>query len=422
MTLIPSISTRNRWLTLAVAACVLGIAGFAAVHLANSKPSVPTVEVRRGEFVDYLELRGRLKAVRSVVVNAPSDAQDLQILHLVHTGSHVKAGDVAVQFDATKLEQELAQDKSALKAAEAEIGQTGAQAKLTQEQDRTDLLKAGYDVDSAELDATKGEIVSKVEGDEAKLAVSDAQSKRDQADQKLKSDEAAARADVEGKKQKYQKALYDVQLAEHRIAGLTLRSPIDGVVTVLTNWRASNDFMGGGQEFREGDRAWPGAGILEVPDLKTLRLGVRVDETDRARIAQGQTASIHVDSVPDRDFTGHLVSISTMATIDFGGGWPFSRNFEVEVGVDQLDDRLRPGINASARIAVDRVPDAVLIPPEAVFQKAGESVAYVLRGSRFDERRVEVGRRSDTALLISQGLEVGDRVALRNPTEKNGGE
>jgi RND family efflux transporter MFP subunit len=326
---------------------------------------------------------------------------------------------VVVQFDATKLEQELAQDRSALKAAEAEIGQTQAQGKLAQEQDRTDLLKAGFDVDSAKLDASKGEIVSKIEGDEAKLAVTDSQSKLDQATQKVKSDVASAAADIEGKKQKYDKALFDVRLAEHRIAALTLRSPLDGVVTVLTNWRAGNEFVfGGGREFKEGDRAWPGAGILEIPDLTTLRLDVRADETDRARIATGQTASIHVDAVPDREFTGRLVEISTMATVDFGSGWPFSRNFEVEVGVDQADERLRPGINATARLAVDRVPDAVLVPPEAVFQKAGESVAYVLRGSHFEERPIEVGRRSESNLLISQGLKPGERVALKDPTEK----
>lgn len=404
-------------MAIGVAALVVASGGFAAVRLADSRPLVPTAEVRRGEFVDYLELRGRLKAVRSVAVNAPADAEDLQILHLAHTGAHVKKGDVVVQFDTTKLQQELAQDKSALKAAEAEIGQTEAQAKIAQEQDRTDLLKAGYDVESAKLDASKGEIVSKIEGEEAKLAVSDAQSKRDQADQKLKSDQNSAAADLAGKKEKYNKALYDLRLAEHRIAALTLRSPLDGVVTVLTNFRSGN-FFGGGQEFKEGDRAWPGAGIIEIPDLNTLRLNVRVDETDRARISQGQTASIHVDAVPDRDFSGHLVDISTLATVDFSSGWPFSRNFEVEVALDQIDERLRPGINATARVAVDRVPDAVLIPPEAVFQKSGESVAYVLRGSHFDERPIEVGRRSESALLISQGLKPGDRVALKDPAVK----
>jgi membrane fusion protein (multidrug efflux system) len=86
--------------------------------------------------------------------------------------------------------------------------------------------------------------------------------------------------------------------------------------------------------------------------------------------------------------------------------------------VDQADERLRPGINATARLAVDRVPDAVLVPPEAVFQKAGESVAYVLRGSHFEERPIEVGRRSESNLLISQGLKPGERVALKDPTEK----
>lgn len=412
-----SVWTRHRWLIVSVAALAIASGAFVAVRLADSRPLVPTTEVRRGEFVDYLELRGRLKAVRSVSVNAPADAEDLQILHLAHTGAHVKKGDVVVQFDTTKLQQELAEDKSALKSAEADISQTEAQAKIAQEQDRTDLLKAGYDVESAKLDASKSEIVSKIEGEEAQLAVTDAESKSDQADQKLKSDENGAAADLEGKKEKYNKALYDVQLAEHRIAALTLRSPLDGVVTVLTNYR-SGSFFGGGQEFKEGDRAWPGAGILEIPDLNTLRLDVRVDETDRARIAQGQSASIHVDAVPDRDFSGHLVEISTLATVDFSSGWPFSKNFEVGIALDQLDERLRPGINATARVAVDRVPNAVLVPPEAVFQKSGESVAYVLRGSHFDERPIEVGRRSESALLISQGLNPGDRVALKDPTEK----
>lgn len=420
MKYIRSIWKRSRLLVLAPAFGVLVIASvaFAVVRLASPKPLVPTVPVERGEFVDYLELRGRLKAIRSVTVNAPADAEDLQILRLAHTGEHVKRGDVVVQFDVTKLQQELAQDRSALKAAEAEIGQTQAQANLAQEQDRTDLLKAGYDVDSAELDASKGEIVSKIEGEEAKLAVIDSQSKRNQADQKLKSDQQGAAADLEGKKQKYGKALYDEQQAEHRIATLTLRSPIDGVVTVLPNYRAGN-FFGNAQDFREGDRAWPGAAVLEIPDLTTLRLNVRVDESDRARITQGQAASMHVDAVPDREFSGRIAEISTLATVDFGSGWPFSTNFEVEVGVDQLDERLRPGINATARVAVDRVPNAVLIPPEAVFQKAGSSVAYVLRGSHFDERPVEIGRRSESVLLISQGLKPGERVALKDPTEKD---
>jgi HlyD family secretion protein len=412
-------SAASGWSRLLGVLAVLALAGagFGAFRWLSATPKIPTAEVKVGEFTDYLELRGQLKAIRSITVNAPADAEDLQILHLIRDGSRVKKGDVLVQFDVTKLKAELAQDRSALKAAEAESIRTKAQSRLTTEQDRTDVLKDGYDVESAKLDASKGEIVSKIEGAEAGLQVDNTQSILAAAQQKSNSDQAGAAADLQGKLDKIAKARYDVQQAEHRIAVLTLRAPIDGIITVLPNFRAGG-FSGGAQAFKEGDSAWPGAAILEIPDLSTLRVAARVDETDRARIALGQTAAVRVDAVPDREFHGRVATISTLATVDFSGGWPFPKNFELSVGLDDLDARLRPGMNATARIAVEKIAGAVLIPTEAAFQKSGETVAYVLHGSRFEARTIQVSKRGESQLVVASGLRPGELVALRDPDEK----
>ena len=406
-------------LVLLVTGIMLASLGWAAVRWFNPAPRVPTTEVKRGDFTDYLELRGQLKAVRSVVVSAPSDAEDLRILHLVPDGSRVRQGDVLVQFDVTKLQSDLAEDRSTLRSADAEAEQTRATNRLTAEQDRTDLLRAGYDVSSAKLDASKGEIVSKVEGAEAELLVTDDQSKLRSAGQKSKSDNAGAAADLDGKQHKGDKARYEVKQAEHRISILTVRSPMDGIITLLPNFRAGGFFGGGAQSFKEGDQAWPGAGIVEIPDLSSLRIECRVDESDRARVALQQTANLRVDAVPDRDFTGRVARISTLASVDFSGGWPFPKNFELSVSLDQVDPRLRPGMNATARIAVEHIPGAMLIPTEAAFQKSGETVAYLLRGSHFEPRTIEVSKRGESQLVVASGLQPGDRVALKDPTEKN---
>jgi multidrug efflux pump subunit AcrA (membrane-fusion protein) len=45
-------------------------------------------------------------------------------------------------------------------------------------------------------------------------------------------------------------------------------------------------------------------------------------------------------------------------------------------------------------------------------------VAYVWKGSQFEERAVEVGRRSGDQVLIANGLRAGEQVALRDPTTK----
>ncbi|HXJ94558.1 MAG TPA: efflux RND transporter periplasmic adaptor subunit [Terriglobia bacterium] len=407
---------RRRWL-LALGVLVLAGLSWAAVRGVNRRPQVPTAEVKRSEFVDYLELRGQVKAIHSVVVTAPADAEDLQILHLVHEGARVKKGDVLVEFDATKLKATLAQDRSVLRGAEAGTEQTRATSRITLEGDRTDLLKAGYDVDSAKLDASKGEIVSRIEGAEDQLVVADNQSKLAASAQKSKSDKTGADADLDGQKHKSDKAAFDVKLSEHRISVLTLRAPLDGIVTILTNYR-SGGFMGGDQPFKEGDQAWPGAGIVEIPDLSALRIECRIEESDRARVALNQAANVRVDALPDRELSGHVARIGALATVDFSGGWPFPKNFELGVGLDQSDPRLRPGMNATARIAVDKIPNAIVIPAEAAFQKSGETVAYVLHGSKFDERTIEVGKRGESQLVITAGLKPGDRVALKDPTQK----
>jgi HlyD family secretion protein len=412
-----SAATRRRLL---VALSVLMVAGalWAVLRTANRRPQVPTAEVKRSEFVDYLELRGQVKAIHSVVVSAPSDAEDLQILHLVHEGAHVNKGDVLVEFDATKLKATLAQDRSVLRGAEAGAEQTQATSRITLEEDRTDLLKAGYDVDSAKLDASKGEIVSKIEGAEDQLVVADDQSKLAASDQKSKSDKVGADADLDGQKHKSDKAAFDVRQEQHRISVLTLRAPLDGLVTILPNYRASGFFGGGDQPFKEGDQAWPGAGIVEIPDLSSLRLDCRIEESDRARVALSQVANVRVDALPDRELSGHVARISALATVDFSGGWPFPKNFELGVGLDQSDPRLRPGMNATARIAVDKTPNAIVIPVEAAFQKSGETVAYVLHGSKFEERTIEVGKRGESQLVVTAGLTPGERVALKDPSEK----
>jgi HlyD family secretion protein len=408
---------RHRRLFIALSILVAAGVAWAVFRAANRRPQVPTAEVKRAEFVDYLELRGQVKAIHSVIVNAPSDAEDLQILHLAHDGARVKKGDMLVEFDGTKLNATLAQDRSALRGAEAGAQQTQAQSRITLEGDRTDLLKAGYDVDSAKLDASKGEIVSKIEGAEDELVVKDDQSKLAASDQKSKSDKADADADFDGQKHKRDKADYDVEADQHRISVLTLRAPLDGMVAILPNFR-SGGFFGGEQPFKEGDQAWPGAGIVEIPDLSSLRLDCRIEESDRARVALNQVAHVRVDALPDRELSGHVARISALATVDFSGGWPFPKNFELGVGLDESDPRLRPGMNATARIAVDKIPNAIVIPVEAAFQKSGETVAYVLHGSKFEERTIEAGKKGESQLVVTAGLQPGERVALKDPTVK----
>src|SRR5258708_32618994 len=93
------------------------------------------------------------------------------------------------------------------------------------------------------------------------------------------------------------------------------------------------------------------------------------------------------------------------------------KNFTLDVKIDRTDPRIKPGMKANARIAVDTVPNAVLVPTQALFPKNGSTVVYVEAGRNFAQRSVTVGRRSGETAQIVDGVKPGERVALKDPTE-----
>jgi HlyD family secretion protein len=400
-----------------VAAAVLVAASatvFGVVHYSRKAPSAPTFQVKRGEFLDVLQFRGQLKAMKSVTITAPSNAGgDLQILKIAADGTQVKKGDVVVEFDPSKTQQDLAQDQSTLKSSQAEIEQVRAEGLLTEEVDTTSAMKAKYDVELARLDASKSEVVSRIEGAEANLKVADAQQGLHEAEEKLKSDTAIDQATIEGKKHASRKADFDAQRAETALTAMTLRAPSDGTISLLSIWHNNGE-----GPFKAGERAWPGTPIAELPDAASMRVAARVDETERGRLATSQPVTLQLDAIADRQFSGKVEHIGTIATSDFSAGWPIPRNFDLEIGIDQADPRLKPGMTVQITVIVGRVPDAITIPAQASFLKSGRTVAYVWNGSAFEERVIQIERRSRDRILVSSGLKQDDLVALQDPTGK----
>ncbi|HUN87023.1 MAG TPA: HlyD family efflux transporter periplasmic adaptor subunit [Terracidiphilus sp.] len=389
------------------------VAVFAFVKFDKRNPPIPTFQVKRGEFLDAVQFRGEMKAMRSITISAPPNAGSLQILKLVADGTQVKQGDVVVQFDPSKTQQDLAQDQSALKSADADIEQSQAQGKLTEEQDTTAVMKAKYDVEVARLDASKSEIVSKIDGAEANLKLADAEQALKQAEAQLKSDIATDRATVESKRNASSKARFDAERAAQSLASMTLKAPAAGSISLIPVWHDGNE-----GPFKAGERAWSGAPLAELPDASSLRVTARVDETERGRLAPGLPVTVQLDAIADRQFTGKIDRIGTIATSDFSAGWPIPRNFDLQISLDQTDPRLKPGMTVQITVIVDRIANAIAIPSQASFLKSGQTVAYVWNGSEFNERSIQVERRSRDRILVSRGLRPGDQVALQDPTLK----
>jgi len=81
----------------------------------------------------------------------------------------------------------------------------------------------------------------------------------------------------------------------------------------------------------------------------------------------------------------------------------------------QLDVLLRPGLLADVEIFVERIPNAIYVPVQAVFEREGKTLVYVRSRGRFEPRPVKLARRSESAMVIQEGLKPDEIVALSDP-------
>jgi HlyD family secretion protein len=407
--------TRFRLATaLLVSVGALSVAGAAALKRDKTPTGLPTAVVTKGTFIDFLQIRGEIKPIHSVVLTAPSSGTDLQIVDIAKNGARVSAGDVVVEFDPTVQQRTLETKRSELKQAESEIEKAEAELKRRVQAARSELDEARKAVERARLDVEGNELRPRIDAENFVIALSDADEHVRELVQKVEGERIAAAADVAIARQKRDKAQFDLSETERITDSLKIRAPAGGAISLLPNFRAGGPFSRAAPEFKRGDRAWFGAAIAELPDLTAVQMTARVDEFDRGRLQPGSTVRVRVDAVPDRDLTGTLQEISVIAKPDFTV-WPPVRNFDLVVAISDVDPRLRSGMSAAGRVALDSMPNVLLLPVAAVFQRGTAAVAYVVSGRAIESRTVTVLRRGRDQVAIASGVREGERVSLREP-------
>jgi multidrug resistance efflux pump len=399
-----------------VVVVALSVAAVAALRRDPASSSLPTALVARTTFVDFLQLRGEIRPVRSIVLTAPASGSDLQIVDLAANGARVAAGDVVVTFDRTQQQRTLETKLSELKQAETEIDRTEAELGRRVAAARSELEEARKALARARLELQGNELRARIEAENFAIAAANAEEHVRELESKVEGERLAAQADVAIARQKRAKAQFDVKDTERIMSSLEVRAPIAGSISLLANFRSGGPGRAA-PEFKRGDRAWFGAAIAELPDLTSVQLTARVDEADRGRIQTDATVRVRVDAVPDRELTGRLKDISVVAKPDFST-WPPVRNFDVVVALSDSDPRLRSGMSASARVELDRLAGVLVVPTGAVFQRGPAAVVYVVERGGVETRQVTVLRRGRDQVAIASGVHEGERVSLREPDQE----
>lgn len=403
---------RSGFITLFVMLLIAGsAAGIYRLRQVQATVTLPVAPARKGEFLVIIRSRGELRASHSVQVYAPIVPQ-LRIAWLAPSGETIKQGDQMIKFDSSSSQQQLMQREASLRQAQAALDQAVAQARITAEQDKSDLADAQYNVEKAKLEVSKQEIVGQIQAEESKidLAVAEQRLKMQQATLALHTASDVARRASLTRVRDQAKA--DVDLTKYRIGQMEIKSPITGFLTFNTNY--SQGFMDA-KPFKVGDNVFAGMVLAEIPDLNSLELEGKIEEIDRGRISVNQPVQVHVDSLPELDLKAKVGQISPMA--EQSNEFPRTRSFKAWAPLAHPDPRLRPGMNGGMDIVINRIPNAISIPAKALFTRAGKPVVYVAHGNSYNPVQVEVLARNPDQIAVS-GLPAGSMVTLVDVVKK----
>jgi multidrug efflux pump subunit AcrA (membrane-fusion protein) len=85
-----------------------------------------------------------------------------------------------------------------------------------------------------------------------------------------------------------------------------------------------------------------------------------------------------------------------------------------------LDVLLRPGMLADVEIIVEKIPDAIHVPTQAIFERDNKPFVYVRLRDQWAERPVKIAKRTESTVVLSSGVNPGELVALADPYAKPG--
>lgn len=82
----------------------------------------------------------------------------------------------------------------------------------------------------------------------------------------------------------------------------------------------------------------------------------------------------------------------------------------------QVTKLLRPGLLADVEIIVEKIPNALHVPAQAVFEKNGKPMVFVQKNGKFEPREIQLIKRSESTMVLSGGVQPGETIAMADPT------
>jgi HlyD family secretion protein len=394
-------SKRVKWSVAGgVALVIILIGGLTAAKSSKKAVEVRTEQVQKRDLVASVTASGQVRPQTKVDLSADITGKIVKLS--VKEGQMVTKGQFLLQIDAQQAEAGVQRMEASLASSRAQMAQ--AQANLLQAQRSLER--------TAQIKKSNPTLIS------------------DEQMEQLRTTVDVNKALYESARHSVDQSSASLRDARSSLGKTTIYAPMSGRVTRLN--------VENGETAIQGTLNKDAATLLTIADMSVLETKVKVDETDVARIALGDSAVIQIDAFPDTTFLGRVTKISNSAVKAAATQQNADQAVDYEVTIQLLNtpSETRPDFSATAKIITDTRKQVLSIPiialtvrenealtkgdtavglgkpkpKKEVGKKDVEGVFVVAADNKVTFRPVKVGIAGEKHFEVLNGLKAGDKI------------
>jgi len=201
--------------------------------------------------------------------------------------------------------------------------------------------------------------------------------------------------------------------AKQKLNDYYVRAPFAGLIAAVN--------------VEKGDSASSGTTVATLITKQSIA-EISLNEVDVAKVKAGQKVTLTFDAIDGLEITGEVAEVDSIGTVSQG-----VVSYNIKIGFDTQDDRIKPGMSVSASIIIEVKQNVLMIPNAAIKSQgttyyvetlsgavsqnqATANVSGITSSTLPGQQQIEIGSANDTYTEVTGGLKEGDTIITQTIT------
>jgi RND family efflux transporter MFP subunit len=151
--------------------------------------------------------------------------------------------------------------------------------------------------------------------------------------------------------------------------------------------------------------------LFTLVNISRIQVHAKVLESEIGKMKKGREVNLRFSAYADKVFKGKVKAISPIVN-------PDDKTCRVVIDVANPEEEIKPGMHAEVEIAAEIYQDKLLIPQDAVLDRGGRKLAFVVEDGLAKWRYIQVGLENDEYAEVlpsereGEGIKEGETVIV----------